>query len=208
VSSTRLLVCAVLIAATALVARAAQSSVATTAKLDAVPLAIGGWQGVVASPLDREVVRELGADAYINRTYRQAGAPPLGLYVAYYTSQRPGASIHSPLNCLPGTGWEPVSVDTLRVAMPNGASGAVRQMLVQKREERALVLYWYQVHGRMIASELASRGYLIADTIATHRTDAALVRVVVPVTGSGREAERQGAAFVRALLPALDRVWG
>ena len=50
----------------------------------------------------------LGVDDYTKRTYFAPGGG-VGLYIGYHASQRQGATIHSPLNCLPGAGWIPVS---------------------------------------------------------------------------------------------------
>ena len=119
-------------------------------------------------------------------------------------------SIHSPLHCLPGTGWEPLEVSTLDVPGGSGDAPRVRRMVVSKNLDRALVLYWYAVHGRMLAGELTSKLWLLHDSLRLHRTDAALVRIVVP---AGREAsslpvaEQQGLAFVRDLLPFLSHLW-
>lgn len=206
-SGVRAIVCVGLLAATAVIARAAQSSPPTAPDLNTLPLSIGGWRGAQARALDPEIVRELGVDRYITRTYTEGGVAPVGLYVAYYASQRSGGTIHSPLNCLPGTGWEPVEIGTIAAPSAAGFRGELRRMVVQKRGEQALVLYWYQIHGRMLASELASKGYLIRDMLTTRRSDAALVRIVVPIAQSTAEAERVGVAFVRALLPALNPLW-
>ena len=51
----------------------------------------------------------LGVDDYLSRAYYRADGAVVGLYMGYYGSQRQGDTIHSPLNCLPGAGWEPVS---------------------------------------------------------------------------------------------------
>src|SRR5581483_8128697 len=114
--------------------------------------------GTAAPPLDAATRRELAADAYVTRTYTAAGAPPVGLYVAYYAQQRPNVSIHSPLHCLPGTGWEPLDVSTVDLTA-TGAPVAARRMLVRKNLDRAVVYYWYVIHGRVVANEIASKWY-------------------------------------------------
>jgi EpsI family protein len=78
---------------------------------------------------------------------------------------------------------------------------------VRKEDQQALVLYWYQVHGRMLASEWNSKLYLLADGVRLHRTDAALVRIVVPIERSVDAAEQEAVSFGRALLPPLNRLW-
>jgi len=209
----RMLVAAVLIIAAGVLARAARTADRVPAtNLEDVPMTIGDWSGRDAGALDDESLRIVAADAYLNRSYQTSGAhAPVGLYVAYYAVQRPGVSIHSPLNCLPGAGWEPLEVQTIPVPGISGAAVPyVRRMLVSKNLDRALVLYWYAVHGRVLADEIASKMWLLHDSLWLHRSDAALVRVVVPV---GQDApsvdigERQGLGFIRSLLPYLSHAW-
>jgi EpsI family protein len=194
-----------LLLATAAAARATRPIPVAPIVASAFPRAIGPWHATADTPVDEATARQLGADAYINRSYAGGGSAAVGLYIAYYSSQRPGVSIHSPLHCLPGTGWEPLGVTTLDIARPDGSTGSVRRMIVQKNLDRAVVLYWYEVHGRTIASELASKFFLLADSVRLHRSDAALVRVAVPVTQSTEAAEERAVAFVRDLLPQVTR---
>jgi len=201
---------ALIVAAGALAQAARGTASPPQAHLTALPLRIGDWSGHDAAPLDEETERALAADAYLNRTYfTSAAAPEVGLYVAYYAQQRPGVSIHSPLHCLPGTGWEPLEIGTTDIAGAGGAT-PLRRMVVRKNRDRALVLYAYAVHGRLIASELTSKMWLVADSLRMHRSDAALVRIVVPIgrdEDSLQTADAQGIAFARRLLPLLSTMW-
>jgi hypothetical protein len=49
----------------------------------------------------------------------------------------------------------------------------------------------------------------VYDAVRLNRTDAALVRVVIPITGTGPDAEEAATAeavdFVKAMFPTLDR---
>jgi len=84
----------------------------------------------------------------------------------------------------------------------------VRRMIVRKEDQQAFVLYWYQVHGRMLANEWDSKLRLLVDSVRLHRTDAALVRIVVPIEGrSTGAAEDQAVSFARALLQPLNELW-
>lgn len=211
-SRVRLLVAIALIAGTGALATAARTpGRVPAAALDRLPYRLGEWQGRDAAALDGETLQVLGADAYLNRSYAGGAAAPVGLYIAYYAEPKPGVSVHSPLHCLPGTGWEPLEVSTIALRGAGGDDAAhVRRMIVSKNLDRALVLYWYAVHGRMLPGEVASKLWLLHDSLRFHRTDAALVRIVVPV---GRDAvsvdaaEQQGVGFVRDLLPFLSHLW-
>jgi EpsI family protein len=186
-----------ILAATALVTRPAQSRTQNIPPIAELPHAIGEWKGFDDDSLDEATAAELGADAYLTRTYAAGTGPDVGLYVAYYGTQRPGVSIHSPLHCLPGTGWEPVDVTTVPVA-----EGTVRQVTMQKNLDRVVVIYWYQLHGRTVASEIKSKVYGLFDRVRRGRSDAALVRIVVPITGEADAAAR-GLSFAGELLPRL-----
>ena len=172
-----------------------------------LPYAIQSWTGADAPALDAETVRVLAADAYVNRTYSDGAGAPVGIYAAFYREQRPGVSIHSPLHCLPGTGWEPLGVHTVDLRAGGRAIGAMRSLVVRKDRERALVLYSYAVHDRMIASEVRSKLWLLHDAVRFGRSDASLLRIVVPVGTSIDAAEQRGLAFTRDLLPYVARLW-
>jgi len=203
----RLAVIVVLLAATAAAARSAhRSDRAVRANLDSLSYTIDQWRGSDGKPLDEETVAALGADAYLTRTYSDGAGAPVSVYVAFYGAQRPSVSIHSPLHCLPGTGWEPLEVGTADIASAADFR-RVRRLVVRKNQERALVFYWYAVHGRTIANEAMSKLWLLHDSIRLGRSDAALVRIVVPIADSVAAAERRGAAFTRDLLPYLSNLW-
>ena len=110
----------------------------------------------------------------------------------------PGASIHSPLHCLPGTGWEPVDVATVPLR-----DGSVRRVTMQKNLDRVVVFYWYQLQGRVVASEVRSKVYGLFERVRSGRSEAALVRIVVPIAGDANDAAAQGLSFAGALLPRL-----
>ena len=209
-----LLLSLLLLAGAALLARAATAENWRPAeRLAAFPLRIGGWQGEPADRFDQQTLTVLGVDEYINRVY-VSPAGGVGLYVGYYRSQRQGDAIHSPLNCLPGAGWQPVSRDRVKITVPGDAAGGaghgeieVNRLLVEKGLDRQVVLYWYQGRGRVVASEYRSKLYTVLDAMRYNRTDAALVRVLAPVAGdtaTAEESARQSVIrFVQAAFPIL-----
>jgi EpsI family protein len=175
------------------------------------PMQFEEWRGVPQPPLAPVILRQLGVDDYLTRAYYAADRSGVGLYIGYYGSQRQGDTMHSPQNCLPGAGWEPLSRTTLPVAVAASVSGATTQNIVinryviQKGVDRQLVLYWYQSRGRVVASEYWSKFYLIRDAVRMNRTDGSLVRVITPILGENDEAraEQTAVGFVKALFPQL-----
>jgi EpsI family protein len=202
----RAIVVVLLLAASGAVARAAVGVPLAPPNLAALPYAFDGWRGAEAPALDDETLRILAADDVLNRTYAGTDNTPIGLYVAYYARQKPGVSIHSPLHCLPGTGWEALAVDTLAFSPAESSGGTIRRMVVGKGLDRALVLYWYSLHGRIIASEVTTKVMQLADSIRLHRSDAAMVRIVVPIEGSVEAADARGRAFANDLAPRMNNI--
>jgi len=171
--------------------------------LTSLPLSLGPWRGV-ETPFDESVVRAVAVDDYLSRVYRGTDGEPLGLYIGYYKSQRTDDTIHSPQNCLPGTGWQPLKSRYILVAITEGREVKFHEYIVQKGLDLQLILYWYQSHGRTIASEYQAKIALVVDAIYLHRTDSALVRINTPFTG--KSPEDRAVAFATALLGQLDGI--
>jgi EpsI family protein len=162
--------------------------------------------------ISRAEQRVAGMSSYVMRVYSPAGnqrdqtAAAFSVYVGYYAAQMRGKTIHSPKNCLPGSGWEALTASQVAIETPNGPAIVNRYML-QREQERALVLYWYQGRGRIESNEYMVKWNLLRDAALLGRSDEALVRVVVPVTTSETEAlelaKRVGAQLVPAVNQAL-----
>lgn len=178
--------------------------------LSTLPAALDGWTGRATTPFRDDVVASLGVDEYTNRVYASAIESPVALYVGFYRSQRQGDTIHSPLNCLPGAGWQIVGRDRTDLHVPDRAARPrVNLFTIEKGLDRQVVLYWYQSHGQVDASEYWSRAHLIWQAMRFNRSDAAMIRVmtaVAPGDEAGADAARRAVRFAEALFPHLERV--
>lgn len=156
--------------------------------------------------LDTDVARVAGVSQYLLRDFVNADTTRLGfsLYVGYYERQTQGSTIHSPKNCLPGGGWEPLTQSTAVVQTPQGPV-TVNRYLLQKGRQQALVLYWYQGRGRVEANEYAVKLDLLRDAALRRRSEEALVRVVVPVSNGETEALGLATRVAGTLVPTLQR---
>lgn len=174
------------------------------APLIAFPLTIGSWHVIQEGVIDAETRDILKADDLMSRVYQgpHGGAE---LFIAYFKTQREGQSPHSPRNCLPGSGWQTVPEESGRFDVPvPGGSIHINRYVVSKGEAQSVVYYWYQQQGRVVADEFAAKFYLVADSIRRHRSDAALVRVVVPTRPDAvQAAEKVGAEFIAAAYPVV-----
>lgn len=180
------------------------------APLTGFPAAAAGWHLAQQGDIDKETRDILKADDYLVRAYGSKEGVA-NLFVAYFKTQRQGQSPHSPKNCLPGSGWEQSESGSIDVPIL-GAAGAglpggsihINQYVVQKGPAQAVVYYWYQSQGRVIADEFAAKFYLVSDSIRHHRSDTSLVRVWIPVAaGDTSHAEKTGTDFVQTFYPII-----
>lgn len=164
----------------------------------------------VASDLqiDQETLAVLGAGDFLSRVYTNDGqVPPIGLFIGYFPSQRTGATMHSPRNCLPGSGWTFESSQYIDLRDARGKMHQVGEYIIANGGNRQFVIYWYEAHGRSVANEYTAKIYMITDAVRLNRTDGALVRVTTPISsGEGTGGARDRAeAFVGQLAPLLPR---
>jgi EpsI family protein len=206
-SLPRFLSVALLLVATAILlhARAKNEVLPAHQSLSSFPYRIAEWEGKDLF-LGDDVLEVLGPGQFLMREFTGSRfAVPMNLFIAYFPSQRTGDTIHSPKNCLPGSGWAPVSAGKISVSRTDGSPILINRYVIGKGLDRDLVFYWYQAHNRVTPSEYWAKFYLVTDAIKLNRTDGALVRVVVPVNNSDEKAaDRQGIAFIKELLNPLD----
>lgn len=172
------------------------------------PERLGSWRMVKDVPVEKEILDLLRADDTLNRIYIDPVRGDSYLWIAYFKTQRYGQTPHSPKNCLPGSGWEPVAGASGPLAVHvNGydAPITINRYVVQHGEERSVSLYWYQSHGRVIAGEMNAKFWLVADSIRYRRSDTALIRVTVPVRDSIQQAIDNGVDFVQTIFPAITQ---
>ena len=173
--------------------------------LESLPMELDAWQGFHAPELSPEDAAILGADVYVRRYY-QSDMGALEIDVAYYTQRRVGASMHSPLNCLPGTGWS-VLEDRTQVLDTVSGPREVRELVVRRNTAVFAMTYWYQSRGRVLTGEASTRLKLLGQALRGRPADVGLVRVMTPLTvdaGAGREGV---IAFSTVVIPALEQAW-
>ena len=188
--------------------RAGEATVSRQALRD-FPSQLGSWrQAGTDIRFDDETEKILRADDYLSRNYVSSGRAA-SLYVGYYATQRKGATYHSPLNCLPGSGW--VMGDAARITIVPSGGGAPFEAIryvVTNGTDRALMVYWYQGRGRAQPSEYWGKFYTVLDSVRRRRSDGAMVRVMVPMENSPEEAQKtsvelasQAASSLAAYVP-------
>jgi len=207
--SLRFGIAAVLMLATALVLQAHSRGefFPPRASLSSLPPQIDGWTGT-DNVLDQQTLDILGPGEFLMRDYENGSQsqPWINLFIAYFPTQKAGDTIHSPNHCLPGAGWVPTSREVVQIANPDGSSFPVKRYVVSKSGERQLVLYWFQAHGRTVASEYWAKYYLVSDSVRMNRSDGGLVRLMTPML-DGESPDVAQARIMKLgsqIIPLLD----
>jgi EpsI family protein len=208
-----------LVAAWAIRARlASPQPVEYAGSLSGFPTVLSSWRGQDLR-LEADVVAAAGVDDYLNRNYRSESGWA-SLYVGYYRSQSEddGAlgrslAVHSPMNCLPGAGWQPTKTERIDLDMPSrgsdGSANTVNKVIVEKGLDRQLVLYWYQTFDRVTANEYVRKVFLVTHALRAARTDVALVRIIVPIDPRDANGETRALLLARPfaarVLPEVQK---
>ncbi|HWB96811.1 MAG TPA: EpsI family protein [Bryobacteraceae bacterium] len=175
------------------------------------PRQVDGWTTAQEIPLEPEIQEVLRADDTLSRVYWNASSKTEAyLFVAYFKTQRAGQAPHSPKNCLPGSGWEPIVSGYASLPVAGEAQPVrINRYVVQHGNDKSVVLYWYQSRHRVVADEFAAKFWLVADSVRYHRSDTSLIRIVIPVRGRSIETATQtGLSFAQSAFPALRTYLG
>jgi EpsI family protein len=143
--------------------------------------------------------RVAGMTDYVARVYARDSIVAFTTLVSYYDRQSQGKTIHSPRNCLPGAGWEVLRPGT-RAVEANGVPYVVNHYTLKNGPATAIVYYWYQGRGRIVASEYQVKWNLLRDAALLGHTEEALVRVVSYVNPPA--GARDSASVERAFADA------
>ena len=207
-----LFLCVCLLAGAGILARdRGPAAIPPRDSLFAFPMEIGPWRGQNMQDMSDNARNMLKVSDYASRTYVRPDGASIGLYIGYH----PDGGFHSPLNCLPGSGWIPVKEERIDLAVKPAQysteeiSVRVNRIIILKGLDKQVALYWYQGCGRVIASEYSGLIYGMIDKMRLGRTDAALVRIISPTASLDPAAEdaagKNAEDFARQIFPMLSR---
>jgi EpsI family protein len=187
-------------------ARQNHERVPARVELSSFPLQLDGWSGIDL-PIDESTQKVLHAGDLLLRQYaKDSDTPVANLFIAYFPTQRTGATYHSPNNCAPASGWYPVSKTVISIEGDGYEPVQANQFVVEKNGERQLVIYWYLSHGHAVASEYRAKVLLVADSIKFNRSDGALIRINTAIQPAETvdDAMARLAPFAKLVIPRLE----
>ena len=149
-----------------------------------------------------DILNVLKPTDYLSRNYEGSSVKRIGLYIGYHDGGNESGEIHSPKNCLPGSGWQELSAAKMDLNEPLGKISLVKA-IYQKGESRELFLYWFQVQDKTLSDEYSLKLAEITSSIIHGRKDAAFIRVSVPIEVGEHEAAAAGVRFIRDFYPLI-----
>ena len=203
-----LIVTGFLVAASVVIGRASQTETSLPReRFSEFPMTIGKWNGRPDTPFTQHVLEGRVSFGAGPCTYFTSERQAANLYMGFYADQREGDTIHSPLNCLPGAGWEPIEKQRVPIRTPQGPA-VVNELVIEKGIDRQLVLYWYQSHGRVVASEYWGKTFLVLDALRMNRTDGSMIRVITSVGDNPKEGRPKASAIAREFAATVFPLLG
>ena len=94
----------------------------------------------------------------------------------------------------------------VQIGSVNGVPVIVNGYLVAQGAKRDMVLYWYQSHGRIVASEYWAKFLLIADGLKNRPTDGAMIRIWTTAADGEASAQARAVDFAHHVYPQVDGI--
>ncbi|UCF79169.1 MAG: EpsI family protein [Candidatus Eiseniibacteriota bacterium] len=164
---------------------------------------LAGWQGEEASLRDFEEAL-LKPDSHLYLRYatgQELG--PVYVFLGYFRDQRIGVQIHSPINCLPGSGWNLVRAEEYE---PPRLGFRVRRLVAERSGEYREVYYWFVTASGTTSSEYRLKLAQLKSGLLLRSKDALFVRI--SVSGTGDEVLEHMSAFIPEFARTLNAFLG
>jgi EpsI family protein len=173
---------------------------------DLIPFKDFGYTGV-EHRFDEFAYEVLKADTSTLRNYFDEAYNNYWLFVAYFSSQKYGAQIHSPKHCLPGGGFKIETIELYPIELNDGTTLEVNRLTIANNMRKELMIYWFETRGGIISDEYALKLDLMQNAISLQPTDAAFYRVTMPISlhADFDQATEQAVKFIRDFYPSLQK---
>ena len=170
-----------------------------------IPYEVGPYFGT-EQRFEEYAYEVLKADTTTLRMYRTTEGDLYWLFIAYFSSQKYGAQIHSPKHCLPGGGYRIVSIEPFPLRLADGRTLAINRLLIASDRRKELMFYWYETRGGVITSEYGLKLDLMRNAVMLLPTDAAICRLTMPLDSDGdfNQATDRAVTYLRQIYPSIQ----
>lgn len=141
--------------------------------LDNFPYQVENWKGLNAEAIFN-VYSNLGVDHQLSRIYSNDALGVVQLYIGYFEYQRQGKEL---VNDQLFYELKQDAVTIQVVDLDNYGLVKMNQILFSDRNNTKLILYWFDLNGRMVASPTEMRVYTALDALFHRRNSGAIFMV-------------------------------
>jgi len=169
--------------------------------LNTFPVEIGEWTGQDVPPLYKGF-QELAVDHELSRMYRKKTGETLWFYIGYFDDQNQGKKLVSYKT-------EELFLDTTKTEVRLGGNHEIevnKKVIMHNRQQGNLMLFWYEINGRIVSNKFMAKFYTAWDAITRKRTNGAVIMLMSDV--NGREAVQEvfskNEEFIQEIAPLLE----
>ena len=140
------------------------------------PMEKDGW---TAKPmlLSDNVLELLRPDAIFSALYTETGGAQIDLFWSYFSGENTEGGVHSPRNCMPGSGWQIVRSEDRQIVFEDRTIPASR-LWIKYGEYTKVVDYWYITQHGETANDYSLKLYQMLSALSFQPTDVAFVRLI------------------------------
>lgn len=146
---------------------------------------INGWTMNGSTQFEKNVVDSLKLDDYVNQSFTKKinEKDTLNLYIGYYYTGGKIGAAHDPLVCFPGQGWIVKGRDKgiLKLDKKQDFSVSYSTMIVEKGQEKQLILYWFQSYDKSNPDTFSQKISSLWAKISNKGEDNAFVRISISI---------------------------
>ncbi len=164
--------------------------------LDTFPLELGEWTGQM-DQIDQSTIDMLTPDELFSATYVNASGHKVHLFFDYFSAENSARGVHSPRNCLPGSGW--IIVHTVdRIIEINNRTIPASRFYLRLGESRQVMDFWYITRNGDTSNDYIFKLFRMLSSLTLRPTDAAFIRFVGDDNPDGLKAL---AEFEKTFIP-------
>lgn len=160
------------------------------------PVENRGWRMVGEDEFDDRLLGVLKPTDYLSRQYAGPDGSRVELYMGYHDGGKESGEIHSPKHCLPGGGWQEISIEKRELAAGNKKI-KLAEAHYQKGDVRKIFFYWFQVRGETISDEYRLKFKELMNSLFYSRGDSTFLRISVSYENDEESARLAGEKFIR-----------
>jgi EpsI family protein len=190
------LACAILLAAGLFQHFHVDHAVPMNKSFENFPRSSENWRMVGEAVFSAAVLDTLRPTDYLSRSYiHLQSRKTVNLYIGYHDGGPDAGEIHSPRHCLPGGGWEQLSIGPVDVEVDGNARQVVLAVYRKDKVDTVFV-YWFQSMGAIYSDEYTLKLAEFKNSLLHGRKDAAFIRIATPVQTSREAAVELAVDFV------------